>query len=118
MDHGGALRVLTVGWDQALIEALFDRIAAKSSHSFSHLVHPMCDLETFKQRLRGDHIYWFFDTKNTKMPPADREYLASLERPDVPTIHNMILSDWVLSKLPYEEALAYAGFLAKRLATV
>jgi hypothetical protein len=110
-----SLHVLTVGWDQKLIEGLCDRIAAKSSHSFSHLVLPACDAETFKPRLPGEHIYWFFDTKQMAIPPADRESLASLEQVDVPTVHNMILGDPVVSRLRYEEALAYASFLAKRL---
>ena len=47
--------------------------------------------------------------------PGDRQFLASLEQEGVPTIHNMILSDRVVSKLPYEEAIAYAGLLAQRL---
>jgi hypothetical protein len=52
------------------------------------------------------------------MPPADPEFLASLEQEGVPTIHNMIMSDRVVSKLAYDEALAYASFLARRLMTL
>lgn len=118
MDQRAALRVLTVGWDQTLIEGLCDRIAARSKHSFSHLVHPMYDFETDGRRLSGSNIHWFFDSKHTRPPPADRQLLASLERTDVPTIHNMILSDRIVSRLGYEEALAYASFVAGRLITV
>src|SRR4249920_167192 len=106
-----SLHVLTVGWDQKLIEGICDRIAAKSNHSFSHLVIPICDAKSFREKLPGEHIHWFFDTKQMAIPPADQDVLASLEQADVPTVHNMILGDPVASKLPYEEALAYASFL-------
>jgi hypothetical protein len=118
MDQRAGLHVLTVGWSPQLIEALCNRIAANSNHSFSHLLHPACDRETYGQRLNGSNIHWFFDSKRIQMPPADRELLASLEQRNVPTIHNMILGDPIVSKLPYEEALAYAGFLANRLMAV
>jgi len=107
-----------VGWDRELIFGLCDRIAAKSNHSFSHLLHPMCDLETYGPRLNGSNIHWFFGNKRMPLPPADQELLASLERKGVPTIHNMILSDRVTSKLRYEEGLAYASFIAKRMISV
>jgi hypothetical protein len=48
-------------------------------------------------------------------PVADRELLASLERPDMLTVHNMILSDRVVRHLPDHEALAYATALARSL---
>lgn len=49
------------------------------------------------------------------MPQPDRQLLASLERDDVPTLHNMIMGDRFVSKLPYDDALGYATFLAQRL---
>jgi hypothetical protein len=118
MDQRSGLHVLTVGWSQQLIEGLCARIAAKSSHTFSHLLHPMCDLDSYGEKLHGSHIHWFFDTKRMRLPPPDRELLASLEHENVPTVHNMILSDRVASKLPYEEALTYASLVAKRLVAV
>lgn len=52
------------------------------------------------------------------MPLPDHELLASLERRGVPTVHNMIMSDRVVSKLRYDEAMSYATFLAKRIREV
>ena len=46
------------------------------------------------------------------------EFLARLERGRVPTIHNMIMSDRLDSKLPYHDVVAFASFLAKRLVSV
>lgn len=51
------------------------------------------------------------------IPPttrADLAELAGLECEGIQTIHNMILSDTVVSKLPYEDALAYACHLARQ----
>lgn len=57
------------------------------------------------------------DLHNLPARPAseDIENLWSLERDDVPTIHNMIMSDRVIRRLPYSEALAYAAHLARAL---
>jgi len=118
MDQRAGLHVLTVGWSPQLIETLCNRIAANSNHTFSHLLHPTCDLETYGQRLNGSNIHWFFDSKQMPIPPANRGLLASLEQQNVPTVHNMILGDPVVSKLPYEDGLAYASFLANRLISV
>ena len=49
------------------------------------------------------------------MPDADPDFLASLEREGVPTIHNMILGDPIVSKIGYEDAARFATFIARRL---
>jgi hypothetical protein len=64
---------------------------------------------------QGRDVYFFRDDIRMPIQPGDRQLLASLEQDGVPTIHNMIMSDRVVSKLPYEEAIAYAGLLAQRL---
>gem|GEM_PF-1693778 len=47
-------------------------------------------------------------------PTADDvAYLASLERPGIPTVHNMIRADPYVSRLPYRDALAYGVHLAR-----
>lgn len=43
----------------------------------------------------------------------DLAYLASLERPGIPTVHNMIRADPYVSRLPYRDALAYGVHLAR-----
>jgi hypothetical protein len=50
------------------------------------------------------------------MPAPDRQLLASLEQDGVPSVHNMIMGDRIVSKLRYSDALGYATFLAQRLA--
>lgn len=52
------------------------------------------------------------------IPPAtpdDVAALAQLEVGDVPTVHNMLRSDPVVSKLPHAQGLAYAAHLARGL---
>jgi hypothetical protein len=71
--------------------------------------------------LRGDaipaeHIH-FIDSRRG-IPEANAEdlaYLALLERPGIPTIHNMIRSDYFVSQLPYRTAVSYCAHLARGL---
>ena len=61
-------------------------------------------------------LHFFRESPRDAIPEPDHELLWSLEAEGVPTIHNMILGDRVLSALEYREALGYATFLARRLA--
>ena len=62
--------------------------------------------------VRSDSIYCLSDDIPKTFPFPDASYLSSLERGDVPTIHNMIIGDRVVSKLPYSDAIAYAKSLS------
>ena len=90
-------------------------IAAKSRHRYSHILHPRYSALEFQGRPnRG--LHFFRESPRDAIPEPDHELLCSLEAEGVPTIHNMILGDRVLSALEYREALGYATFLARRLA--
>jgi hypothetical protein len=115
----GRFPLLTVGMHPILVRQLWDRISIAGGHDLSHLVHPTYDLQSWSGGSRpGDKIYFFADGIGVPLAVADVTLLASLEAEGGPTIHNMILSDSILSKLPYEEALARATFLALRLEEV
>lgn len=118
LDRLESFHVLTVGNAPQLVRDLWNRIADRGGHRISHIAHPSFDRNSWPGTLRSHPVYFFRDDIRVTIPPADREFLASLERDGVPTIHNMILSDRVVSKLPYEEALGYAGFLAERLFSI
>jgi capsular polysaccharide biosynthesis protein len=110
-----SFHVVTVGFDRNLVPNLWNRISARSKHSFSHIVHPTYDRRAWGKGLNADKIYFFREDMGLEMPPADRQLLASLEQEDVPTVHNMIMSDRIVSELEYGDALAYATFLAQRM---
>src|ERR1700722_6650925 len=109
------MHFVTVGTTQILMENLWDRIAAKGGLHFSHIVHPMLVPGSWEKGPAPRNVHYFCDDGDLRMPGPDRVLLASLERDDVPTVHNMILSDRVVSKLNYGEALAYSPFLPRRL---
>lgn len=109
-----AFHVVTVGWELSRIEGLFDAIAAKSNVRFSHIVHPRHAARESPDLARRPDIYFFREYLRQQMPEADPQFLASLERPDVPTVHNMIMGDRIVSKIGYDDALRYATFLARR----
>lgn len=115
ISEAGEFHVVTVGWSHGLVEQLANAIAARSSHGFSHITHPKYTLENWPQRPPQAGVHFFRDRLEQPMPQADRQLLASLERNDVPSLHNMILGDRVVSKLAYDDALEYATFLARRL---
>jgi hypothetical protein len=113
------LKLLTVGTYPFLVRQLWDKIAVATGHDFSHLVHPAYDFQSWNEGSRpGDRLFYFFDGIRAPTENIDPDLLASLETVGAPTIHNMILGDCVVSKLPYTDALGYATFLARRLEDV
>ncbi len=109
------LHLVTEGMSAWLIEHLWNRLATKGGFEFSHIVHPSYARASWAEDQIPENIHFLREYYDTQMPPADRLFLASLEREGVPTIHNMIMSDRHVSKLPYGDALGYATFLARRL---
>ena len=111
-------RLLTVGMPPLLVQDLWDRVGAQLDFPLLHLVHPSYDKRSWGGSARRTDQYFFREDIRVPMPPPDRELLASVEREGVPTLHNMIMSDRILSKLRYEDALSYATFLTRRLIEV
>jgi hypothetical protein len=113
--RNNAFHFLTVGTSARMVRNLWDRIAARGGYRVSHLVHPTYDPTSWDRTLSANKIYFFREDIRMRMPHPDCDLLESLVRNDVPTVHNMIMSDRVVTKLPYEDALGYATFLARRL---
>jgi hypothetical protein len=118
MNRAESMHIVTVGMSPSLVRDLWDRVQLKVNFRISHLAHPTFYPESWNAVNRVRDVSFFRDDLRVKMPAPDRELLASLEIAGVPTIHNMILSDHIVSKLPYEESLAYATFLTRRLMAV
>jgi hypothetical protein len=110
--------LVTVASNPLLVRILWDRIAASGEFRMSHIAHPSYDCGTWPQNLRDNDVHFFREDIRLPIPPADLDFLASLEQGPVPTIRNMIMSDRLAAKLPYPEVIAYASFLAKRLVTL
>ena len=109
---------LTVGTSPQLVANLWDLVAQGSGFEFSHLVHPTFDRQSWPESASTSRKYFFSADSGFRLPVPDVRFLASLEGGGIPTLHNMILGDRVVSKLPYGESLAYATFLARRLMDV
>lgn len=107
-------RILTVGMTARLIRNLWNRVAARGDLQISHLVHPTYDRISWDTRTTSSRVYFVREDLSAQLPTPDRALLESLECEDLPTIHNMILSDRVLASLPYDEVLAYATLLVQR----
>jgi hypothetical protein len=109
------MHIVTVGMSPSLVRDLWDRIQLKIDYRISHIAHPAFTPDSWGAVNPIRDVSFLRDDLRAKMPAPDRELLASLETAGVPTIHNMILSDHIVSKLPYEESLAYATFLTRKL---
>jgi hypothetical protein len=105
---------LTVGMDERLVRNLWDRIGSRGHLKFSHLVHPTYDRASWNASVTSSPVYFVREDLREELPSPDRALLESLERADLPTIHNMIMSDRVLAALSYEDTLRYATLLARR----
>lgn len=112
---GSSFHILTVGNFPTLVRDLWDRVAERGGFHITHIAHPSYDQSTWPGDLRKNTIHFVRDDIRMELPPGGRELLASLEQEGVPTIHNMIMSDRVVSKLAYADAVAYAGLLTQRL---
>jgi len=110
-----SFHVLTVGWEYPQVEELWDRIANRSGDRFSHILHPRYLREERPDSPPRSDLHFLRHELRHPMPAADGALLASLERPGVPTVHNMILGDPIVSKINYQAALGFATFLARRL---
>src|SRR5882724_237652 len=110
-----SLHFVTVGMSPSIVKNLWDRIGAKGRFNISHIAHPSFELAEWSKWASDSPVKFFDGELLEEMPPADRELLASLEGEGLPTVHNMIMSDRYVCKLPYELALRYATFLTGRL---
>jgi hypothetical protein len=109
-----AFHILTAGYDSYLIGRLWNRVQEASGFTFSHLLHPWVSREELAAKT-SPAWHPLRESLRAEMPAPDTAYLASLERPGVPTIHNMIMGDARLRPLPYPESLAYASHMARRM---
>jgi hypothetical protein len=106
--------ILTVGMDARLVRNLWNRVALRADLRISHLLHPTYDRASWDESATAGRVYFLREDLREPLPAPDRCLLESLERVDLPTIHNMLMSDRVLAAVSYEEALAYATLLARR----
>lgn len=117
LQGGDSLHFVTVGARLDLVRDLWERIAARGALHISHILHPGLDLKALAPGCaEGARCHLLREDLREPLPAPDRELLAALERQDgVPTLHNMIMSDRFVAALPYEESLAYATALVRRL---
>ena len=107
--------VVTVGWDRRLVERLYDPIAARGAAGFFHVMPPRYVRHEWPDLAGRADLRFFRDRLQQPIGDADPQLLASLERPDLPTVHNMIMGDRIVSKIDPADAMRYATFLARRL---
>lgn len=114
-DKKSCFKIVSVGWSANLISGLLASIQDRTSIRFSHIVLTGRERAAFACEQYRSDIYCIREDVAEKLQDVDAGLLASLEGPGIPTIHNMIMGDRVVRYLRYQEAMAYATYLAKRL---
>lgn len=107
-----------VGIATTKFSRLLDHVQSECGYRISHLVTSLEDVEVLLADGVPKAAIHHIDLRNAEaLQPstADRAYLASLEGPGIPTVHNMILADPYARAHGYAEALAYAAHLARGL---
>jgi hypothetical protein len=115
-----SFKILTSGYGFEVINIFWDRIQNGISYPIIHVLHPAIDISivTDKKFESVSNHYCLRDSVKKNLPKGDVEYLATLEAENVPTIHNMILCDSVLSKMKYDDAISYATYIAKEFENI
>jgi hypothetical protein len=98
----------------------FTRIMAHlepQGYQFSYIVTRFADAETLRAGgVPDEHVHLISLSDGLERPTRQEiADLAALEVGDVPTVHNMLRSDPVVSRLPYDEGIAYSAHLARGL---
>ncbi len=109
-------RIVTMGYGQRVLERVFFRVAQVDDSDYQYVLPPDYVPENLPEALRRADVHCVRTSLRETMPDPDPAYLASLERPGVPTIRNIVLSDRVVSKLAEHDALSYLTFLGRRFA--
>lgn len=107
--------IVFVGCALPKFSRLMHHVRAECDYGISYVVTSAKDVSVLlSSGVAAGDIYHIDERQTLPDPRAEEiEYLSSLEQGAVPTIHNMILSDSVISKLPYADAIAYAAHLAR-----
>ncbi len=111
------MHIVLIGIAAPKFSRLMDHVQAQCGYRVSHIVTTAEAVAI----LRGDGVpdddIHFIDARQgvPEVTAEDLTYLASLERPGIPTVHNMIRADYFVSELPYATAVAYCAHLARGL---
>lgn len=113
-------KILTVGMGFRLIDVFWKPIQLTTGFAFFHILEPLLDLVELKKR-NADLKNYFCMRDDIILPlpllsEEDKKNLSFLENQHgVPTIHNMIMGDFIIRKLNYLDALRYASCLTNNI---
>jgi hypothetical protein len=109
--------IVLVGCSVHKFVSLMSHVRDQCDYRVSYIVSSSSQLSSLRSiGIRLGDIYNLREHNIRKPNSEEIDYLSSLEEAEgVPTIHNMIMSDRIVSKLPYGDGIAYAAHLARNL---
>jgi hypothetical protein len=105
--------ILLVGYANPIFSEIMMYVQDTCNYHISFIARSKDDVNSLmKSGISQDKIHCLTECISKRPVGLDVDYLNSLVQEGVPTIHNMIMSDHIVSKLPYTEGLTYASNLA------
>ncbi|MEQ8314089.1 MAG: hypothetical protein RL839_00675 [Gammaproteobacteria bacterium] len=112
------IRILTIGYGYRLIKILWNPVANETGFQINHIPHPSLfpgDFPNELEDIETSELHYMFSEPIKQPAKPDISFLESLEENEKFTIHNVILADEHLAKLPYAESIAYIGMASKQI---
>ncbi len=107
---------LLVGYANPTFSEIILYVRDICSYQISFIVRSKRDVDLLQTcGVPTNRIFCLSDDILKESIIPDVSYLNSLVKEDVPTIHNMIMSDHIVNKLPYSEGLSYATYLSRKI---
>lgn len=101
--------ILFVGYSSSTFSEIVCYIQKKCDYKISFITRTNCDAKILTDNsISPKSIYSLHDNLFNDKVEEGYSNLSCIVKDDVPTIHNMILGDRVVSRLPYENAKGYA----------
>ena len=112
------MKVLTIAWEENLIDGILHQVEKRTDIKFFHYVHRQTYFSLIKHDYCKERLFLIPDQNDVKNVQIDNNYLAEIEKFGDYTINNLILSDRVLHHLDSKEAFIYASVQAETISSV
>ena len=111
------MHIILIGIAAPKFSRLMSHVQTQCGYRVSYIVSTLEDVKILlREAVQPERIHFIDSLQSVPVATSDDlAYLSSLERPGVPTLHNMIRSDFVVSRLPYTTAVSYCAHMARNL---
>ena len=114
MSSENNIKILTIGYDYRLIQAIFPNVENNSKINFAHFLYTK-DYFYLKNHKLSFELYQAGNKKNKDVNDKKLDFLKKIEKDSHITINRIIMSDRVLRRRKNSDAYLYLANLADQL---